>query len=356
MNGVGSGPRVLIVGAGHGCRVHLPALRGAGFDVVGLVGSDPGRIRAAADAHEVAGAYTDLDTAIAETGATAVTIASPPLTHAPLSFTALARGCHVLCEKPFAKDAAEAEGMLAAAEQAGIVHVMGNQMRTLPERIVICRAIADGLIGEPRLVSIVQYVGLVADPEARRPVWWFDREAGGGWLGASGSHMIDMIRSWLGDFATVSAALPIVSDRANVAEDSFSVRFRTISGVEGVVQQTGGAWGAPVAMVRVAGTSGTVWLDGGRAWLADREGTRELAVPADLALVPMAPSSDPAKPYLHVELPPSLRLMESWRAAIEGRPVPAPLANFADGLAAMRVIDAIRASAAAGGASIPVSS
>ncbi|HEX7853334.1 MAG TPA: Gfo/Idh/MocA family oxidoreductase [Sphingobium sp.] len=349
-----TGPRVLIVGAGHGCRVHLPALRSAGFEVVGLVGSDLGRTLSAAAAHEIPGAFTDLDAAIAETAADAVAIASPPLTHSSLVLTALARGCHILCEKPFAKDAAEAELLALAAERAGVVHIMGNQMRTLPERILVRQAIAHGLIGDPRLVSIVQYVGLVADPKATRPVWWFDESAGGGWLGASGSHMIDMIRSWLGDFTSVSAALPMVSDRRNVAEDSFSIRFHMANGAEGIVQQTGGAWGAPVAMIRVAGTHGTLWLEGGRAWLADREGTRALPIPEELALIPMEPSSDPKKPYLHVELPPSLRLMENWRAAIEGRPVTAPLATFIDGLAVMQVIDAVRASAAAEGTVTPV--
>jgi predicted dehydrogenase len=348
------GPRVIIVGAGHGCRVHLPALRMAGFDVVALVGSDEGRTRTAADAHGIAGSFTDLDAAIAQTGATAVTIASPPLTHAPLVMTALARDCHILCEKPFAKDSAEARLLLTAAERAGVVHILGNQMRTLPERILIRRAIAEGLIGEPRLLSIVQYVNLVADPAAKRPEWWFDEMAGGGWLGASGSHMIDMIRSWLGDFASVSAALPILSERENVAEDSFSLRFHMERGVEGVLQQTGGAWGPNVALFRVGGSLGTIWMEQGRVYLADQQGTRELPIPPELALMTMEPSGDPKKPYLHVELPPSLRMVENWRAAIEGRPTIAPLATFADGVATMGVIDAIRASAADGGALTPV--
>lgn len=343
------GPRVLIVGAGHGCRVHLPALRMAGFDVVGLVGTNEIRARAAAEAHAILDAFTDLDAAIAATGATAVTIASPPLTHAPLVLAAAARGCHILCEKPFARDASEAQMLRLAAERAGIVAILGNQMRTLPERILIRRAIAEGLIGEPRLLSIIQYVNLVADPDAKRPHWWFDAGQGGGWLGASGSHMIDMIRFWLGDFASVSAALPILSDRTNVAEDSFSLRFAMANGVEGALQQTGGAWGPNVALFRVGGSHGTIWMEQGRAYLADRRGTRELAIPDDMALMPMAPSTDPKKPYLHVELPPSLRMVESWRAMIEGRPTATPLASFADGHAAMRVIDAIRSSAAQGG-------
>ena len=134
-------PPALVVGTGHGRRVHLPALRAAGFDVVGLVGADPARTKKYADANNIAHAFTDLDEAIAKTGAVAVTIATPPHTHAPLAMIALARGCHVLCEKPFAKDSDEARRVLDAAARTGTFCIMGNQFRMLPERLVIAQAI-----------------------------------------------------------------------------------------------------------------------------------------------------------------------------------------------------------------------
>ena len=69
------------------------------------------------------------------------------------------------------------------------------------------RAIADGLIGEPRFLAMDQFIPFCADPETRLPTWWFDEAAGGGWLGAGGSHLIDQIRAWLGDFRSLSANL-----------------------------------------------------------------------------------------------------------------------------------------------------
>lgn len=342
---------VVVAGTGHGLRVLVPALRATGFEVVGLVGANGERTRERAASAAVAGAFTHLDEAIASTGARAVVVATPPHTHGALVKIALEHGCHVLCEKPFAKDTAEARALLALAEEAGVVHLIGNQFRMMPERVVMARAIAEGRIGEPRLITITQYAGLVADPDARRPPWWFDADAGGGWLGASGSHMIDMIRTWLGDFAELSAAMPLVSDRQGVAEDTYLLRFSMVNGAAGVLMQTGGAWGRPAAMNRVAGTHGTLWMENGSVWLADRSGTRELPIPDELALPPEPPSDDPAKPFLHIELPPARRLCEAWRKAIEGRPTgPVPVATFADGVACMAVIDAIRASAAEGGA------
>ena len=350
-----TGIPVLVAGTGHGLRVLVPALRGTGLEVVGLVGTDPVRTQSRAARNRVPHAFTDLDTAIAESRAAAVAVATPPHTHAALVHTALARGCHVLCEKPFARDAEEARGMLAAAERAGVVHLMGNQFRMNPDRVLMARAIAQGVIGEPRLVSITQYTGLVADPAARWPHWWFDSQAGGGWLGASGSHMIDMLRTWLGEFSAVSAALPTVSERRGAAEDSYLLRFTMACGVEGVLMQTGGAWGEFAAMTRVAGTHGTLSMENGVVRLADRSGTREIPIPDELLLSPEAPSDDPRKRYVHIELPPARRLCEAWRAAMLGEPIgPVPVATFVDGVAAMQVIDAIRASAAAHGARIEI--
>ena len=59
-------------------------------------------------------------------GVDAVAVATPPHAHAAIVLAALAAGKHVLCEKPFARNAAEARTMLAAAEGAGVVHLLGT--------------------------------------------------------------------------------------------------------------------------------------------------------------------------------------------------------------------------------------
>jgi predicted dehydrogenase len=344
-------PRAAVVGTSFGCRVHVPALRAAGFDVAALVGRDGDKTTRRAERLDIPHACTSLDEALA-LDLHAVTIATPPATHAPLAIAAVDAGAHVVCEKPFALDAAEAEHMLAAADAAGVTHLVGHEFRWAVDRAVTARAIADGRIGEPRFCSLVSYVPLVADPELALNEWWFDADRGGGWLGASGSHVIDQVRSWLGEFASVSARLPLVSDRpAGVAEDSFTVAFRLASGVEGVLQQTAGAWGPMTGMTRVAGTAGTLWLEDDGVFVADRAGVERLPVPADLALPPAVESDDPRHRFTHLELGPYTRLCEVLRAGVDGRPLPdaVPVPTFADGVAEMQVLDAIRTSAAQGG-------
>jgi predicted dehydrogenase len=352
MNIKATRPLALVVGTGFGCRTLVPALRAAGFDVIGLVGADAERTRQRAEANAVPQAFTDLDAAIVRTGAKVVAVATPPHTHAPLTLSAISRGCHVLCEKPLALDVGEALAMLEAAERARVVHLVGHEFRWMPDRAIVARAIAEGMIGEPRFLSLLQFMPLVASPDAKMPHWWFDSRAGGGWLGAHGSHLIDQVRTWLGEFASLSAALPTVSAREGVAEDSYSVRFALASGVQGVLQSSAGTWGPLSGMARVAGAAGSLWVEGGIVRLADRSGTRELPIPPDLMLPPPPPpSGDPRERPAPPELSAYIRLCESLRAAMDGSasssPVPAP--TFADGLAGMKVLDAIRQSAAGGG-------
>jgi predicted dehydrogenase len=347
-----------VVGTGFGARVHVPALRAAGFDVIALVGRDAERTARRAERLGIRHAPTSLTDALALPGVEAVTIAAPPAAHAALAIEACAAGRHVICEKPFALEAHEAEAMLAAAEGTAVTALVGHEFRWAVDRAVAARAIRDGLVGEPRMATLVQYVPLVADPDARVPEWWFDAARGGGWLGASGSHIVDQVRTWFGEVATVSATLPTVA-RRDGAEDSFAVRMTTRTGTEVVLQQTAAAWTPNVVGVSVvAGTDGTLEITADGVWLSDRADRRRLPVPADLAL-PEAPgtSDDPRHRYTHLELGPYTRLCEALRAGAEGSAVPdrVPIPTFADGLACMHVLDAIRASAAAQGAVVSVS-
>ena len=199
-----------------------------------------------------------------------------------------------------------------------------------------------------------QFIPFCADPETPLPRWWFDAASGGGWLGAGGSHLMDQIRAWLGEFESLSANLFLVSDRKAEVEDSYSMRFRMANGVEGSMQQTAGAWGPMATMWRCAGTKGTVWTENGKVMVADKQGTRELPVPDDLALPPAPPAADPnsSRRMSHFEIGPFTRLAQALHAAIEGKDVPSPVAvpTFRDGLASMKILDAMRASAVSGGA------
>src|SRR5207302_9310766 len=173
---------VAVVGTGFGCLTHVRGLRAAGFDVLALVGRDPTKTAERARRFEVPRGLTSLADALALPGVEAVTVATPPHSHAPLVLEALAAGRHVLCEKPFAREAAEARTMLDAAEAAGVVHLLGTEFRWATGQALAARAVAEGAIGEPRLATFLLHVPLLADPAGELPGWWADADAGGGWL------------------------------------------------------------------------------------------------------------------------------------------------------------------------------
>lgn len=352
-----------VIGTGFGCITHVPAFRDAGFEVRALIGRDRARTAERARRMDIEHAVTSLDEALGAADIDAVTIATPPHTHAALAIEAAERGLHVVCEKPFAANLAEASAMLEAVERAGVVHQIGTEFRYATEQALLRRQVAAGAIGTPRLATFLMHLPMFADPSSQAPDWWTDAASGGGWLGAQGTHMIDQIRSTLGEFEMVSAGLPVVADRGadaegRGAEDSFTVHFRTASGVDGVLQSTVGAWGPMLMTTRVSGTTGTLWIDGRTLRQADADGDREVPVPADLVNpAPVPPPHDlfeTTYDWMHatgLDRAPYTRLADAFRRQILGETIgadePRP-ATFADGVAGQAVLDAIRLSATQG--------
>ncbi|MCF2529907.1 Gfo/Idh/MocA family protein [Yinghuangia soli] len=347
---------VVIVGTGFGCLTHLPAFRDAGFEVRALVGRDPAKTAARAERFGVPHACTSLTEALALDGVHAVSVVTPPHTHADIVVESVEAGKHVVCEKPFAADLAEARRMHEAAEKAGVVHMLGTEFRWGTGQALLARQIAAGAVGTPKLATWLLHIPVLAGPDAGIPDWWGRAEDGGGWLGALATHWIDQIRYTLGEFEGVSAGLPVVSDRpGQTAEDTFNIRFRTVTGVEGVLQSSGGIYGPPQMVTRVAGTHGTAWLEFDDVWVGDAEGDRKIPVPDDLANpAPEPPPGDllhTAYDLLHcmgIDRAPYAKLAGVFRDRILGREVPAdpPFATFADGVANQAVMDAVRKSAA----------
>jgi predicted dehydrogenase len=352
---------VVVVGSGFGCVTHVRALRAAGFEVRALVGRDPEKTAQRANLFGVPLGLTSLQEALELPDVQAVTVATPPHTHGAITSAAVAAAKHVICEKPFARDKAEAQQMLAAAEDAGIVHLLGCEFRFDAGQALLARCVRQGMIGEPRLATFMLHVPLLADESAEVPGWWADAESGGGWLGAHGSQVIDQIRVTLGEFATVSASLPQVAGRRDLsAEDGFVVHFTMESGAVGTLQSTSGDWAPPVMITRVSGTVGAAWVEGAGATvkIADGQGTRTVPVPDDLVSdSSAAPLPEGIVTTMYdrmishgMDFGPYTRLAGVLRDRILGVEVPAePRAGtFSDGVAQMAVLDAVRRSARTG--------
>jgi predicted dehydrogenase len=179
--------RVAIVGAGFGARVVAAVFRDEGVEVDVVSARDHAAVRAAI------AAPVDL-----------VSVHSPPFLHAEHVGWALEQGRDVLCDKPFGRSADEARAMLADAERAGVLHLLNFEFRQEPTRVALRQVVADGRIGDP-----VHLHWAAFNSGSRRPLrqygWLFDRDLGGGWIGAFGSHVIDTIRWLLGEVTDATA-------------------------------------------------------------------------------------------------------------------------------------------------------
>jgi predicted dehydrogenase len=351
----------VVVGTNYGVLTHVRALRNAGIAVLALVGRDHEKAKARADKLGVPHGLSDLEDALGLADVDVVSVTTPPHTHAPITLSALAAGKHILCEKPFMLDLGEARDVLSAAERAGVVHLMGFEKRFDAAQESLRRVVASGTIGEPRSALVIRHMPSLLDPATELPAWWESARGGGGWLGALGSHIVDQVRSTIGEFEAVSASLETLSPRpAMTADDTYTVQFRLAGGCTGILHSSCAVRGPGVATTKISGTRGGAWLQGEEVWVDVGDGLQRVPDPVDLPNVaPDPPSAEFLPAYAkgtgwHTsgrDLAPFTRVYSRLRARVLGEPTEdePPAATFVDGASSQAVLDAARRSAGDGG-------
>ena len=127
--------------------VIAPARGSARVRVVAVAARDPARARRFAEEHGVDRALPGYDALLASPDVDAVYVALPAALHSEWTRRALQAGKHVLCEKPFAANAGEAEGMVAAAAAADRVLLEALHYRFHPLADRLRAIVTSGEIG-----------------------------------------------------------------------------------------------------------------------------------------------------------------------------------------------------------------
>ena len=126
-----------------------------------------------------------------------VCITTPPNTHREIALRAIELGKHVLCEKPMAMNADEAFEMTEKTEAKGVLALIDHELRFLNGRQKAFQMLRGGEIGE--IIHAKYHFSNASRGDETRPWnWWSDKKAGGGALGAIGSHVIDTFRWFTG--------------------------------------------------------------------------------------------------------------------------------------------------------------
>lgn len=220
-----------IVGAGFVGPHHIDAVRRLGFvDVVAVAGSSQASADKKAEALGARKAYGSYEALLNDPDIQVVHNATPNYLHYPVNAAAIAKGKHVVSDKPLAMTAAEAKKLLEQATKAGIVHAVTFNYRGNPLVQQARHAIARGDIGKPNFL-VGQYLQdwLLKDTDYS---WRLEPDKGGASsaLGDIGSHWCDLaqhlsglrITHVLGDITTVvpKRKKPVGSREAFAAADA----------------------------------------------------------------------------------------------------------------------------------------
>jgi scyllo-inositol 2-dehydrogenase (NADP+) len=119
----------------------------------------------------------------------AVTIGTPPATHAGLAASFLGAGKHVLLEKPFAMSSGEADDLAAAARRSGCVLAVVHNFQFARSVRRLRRLLDDGSLGEVRSIRATQ----LSNPARRLPVWY--EELPLGLFTDESPHLLYLVRS-----------------------------------------------------------------------------------------------------------------------------------------------------------------
>lgn len=371
--------RVGVVGGGSIAKAHVLAMRalrsyfgddGRYPEVVAIADALPEVAEQAASAYGVERWTSDWTELTEDSSIDMITIAVPNDQHETIAVAAAKAGKHVLSEKPLAHSVESGKRMLQAVRDADVVHSVNLNYRSIPAIRYAKQLIEDGAIGDIVGVrgTFLQDWGL--DPSIPRS-WKFEKaRAGGGPLLSLGCHLVDPTHFLVEDIGEVVASAhsqiterPLPSgldtyaaqgDSADMGpvdiEDSGQFLFRTVSGVNGVLELSRIHSGRQnYCTIEVSGTKGGIAFDYER--LNELQVATTSGLGGGFTRVIVGPAQDGGLVWtlggLGVGFAETIivhmrELMEAVYSGTQASP------NFLDGLKAQAVIDAALSSAASG--------
>ncbi|TFD99766.1 Gfo/Idh/MocA family protein [Jeotgalibacillus salarius] len=168
----------------------------------------------------------------------AVSVCTPNYLHAPVSIAALEAGKHVLCEKPMATSEQEADDMIAAAEKAGKLLMIGHNQRFVASHQKAQEWIAAGKLGKVySFRTAFGHPGPEGWSADGKDSWFFNKDqAFIGAMGDLGVHKTDLVRYILGEEMTEVAAMVETSAKENTdVDDNAVLVLKTESGIIGTL-------------------------------------------------------------------------------------------------------------------------
>ena len=337
--------RIAVAGAGLIGRAHMKgAQASATCSLSAIVDPSPAAAQAAAEAGVPH--YDSLDALLARNRPDGIILATPNPFHVPQARQCIAAGVPALIEKPVATSVAEGERLLAAANENAKL-LVGHHRAHSPIMAKAKEVIDSGVLG--RLVAVMGSATFL------KPDHYFEegpwrREAGGGPILINMIHEVHNLRMLCGEIIAVQAIASNAVRRFPV-EDTVAISLQFANGVLGSFMLSDTAacarsWEqtsqenkaypsyADEDCYVIAGTNGCLSVPTLRMKTYARPEDRSWWKPFEASVVPMRRED------------PLVRQLEHFGAVIRGEA--RPLVSVRDGLANLRVTEAIAEAAKSG--------
>jgi predicted dehydrogenase len=267
----------------------------------------------------------------------AVCVCTPHHAHASVAIEAARAGKHVLVEKPMATTLADADAVIRACEEANVRLGVVFQHRFDPASRYVKQLLQEGVLGKPVLggVHVLWFrTSDYYDSQSWRGRW---ETAGGGVLINQAIHAVDILCWLMGPVVRVAGYCNACVHPIEV-EDTAAAALYFENGALGVIQASTTTYPQTPERVELAGSQGTITIEGGQITRHELAGQR--------ADAPQLSAEDPrfrGKSYYGASHP---RLLEDFVEAIrEDRP---PLVDGREGRKALEVVSAVYESSRTG--------
>lgn len=213
-------------------------------------------------------AYKSIEDVVNDPEVDAVSICTATKYHSEIAIKALDGGKHVLCEKPMASTAAEAEKMVEAAKRNNKKLMISHNQRLYAPHIKAKELIDSGAIG--KVLTFRTFLGIrgpeYSSVDKTTNNWYFSKKhAGRGVVSDVGSHRIDLMRHFFGDVEKVFAYTPTLDKRypdGNLIDldDNAMAIMKLKNGIVGLVVTSWTSYSGNDRMTQVFGTEGVLTI------------------------------------------------------------------------------------------------
>lgn len=252
--------RAGIVGCGGVAQSHIAGYQKNGIKVTALTDMNPDIAKATAEKlNGEAEIFASAEALIKSGKVDLISICTPPIAHADNAVCALENGVHVLCEKPLAHTAKDAEKIQRVAENSKVKFMVAFRHRFLPATQKMKELIDQGKIGAP-----VLFLNEFCGPAFGMKDKWHCKKAisGGGCMLDTSAHSVDLFRYLFGEVVEQHAVMHRHFENTDV-EDCAILTVKSANGVLGSLT-SGFVVGGGRARVDISGQAGRIIYEYGK--------------------------------------------------------------------------------------------